>query len=151
MFLLLFLLWIVFNGKVTLEIILIGLFICAMLYLFCWKFLGYSPKTEINHLKKLPLFIKYVGILIKEIFMANIIVLKLILRKKKVKPVLYFFNTDFKTDAMRVLLSYSITLTPGTITVDLKGDRFAVHCLDESLCDGLSNSSFVDILKRIES
>lgn len=151
MFLLLFLLWIVFNGKVTLEIVLIGLFISASVYLFCWKFLGYRPKDDVRNIKKLPLFLKYVGILIKEIFVANISVLKIILSKKEVKPVLYFFNTDFKTDTMRVLLSYSITLTPGTITVDLKGDRFAVHCLDESLSKGLSNSSFIGILKKLES
>lgn len=39
----LFLLWVIFNGKVTLEIVLFGIVIAGAVYAFCCKFLDYSP------------------------------------------------------------------------------------------------------------
>ena len=55
-----------------------------------------------------------------------------------------------KTDTARVVLANSITLTPGTITVTLEGDEFVVHCLDKELADGIENSVFVALLRRME-
>ena len=52
-------LWIVLNGKVTVEIISFGLVIAAALYWFICKFMDYSPKKELWALKKLPLILQY--------------------------------------------------------------------------------------------
>ena len=53
MFVLLFALWILFNGKITLEICLFGLVISGAIYLFAIKLLDYDPKKELKALKKL--------------------------------------------------------------------------------------------------
>lgn len=150
MFLILFALWLIFNGKVTAEIVLIGLAVCGGIYLFCVKFLGYSPKKDLRYAKKSLLLIKYAGMLLAEIFKANMAVVKFILGTKKPKPVLVRFKVDLQSNAARVLLSQSITLTPGTITAELKEDEFTVHCLDESMAEGMEDSCFVRLLKRIE-
>ena len=86
-----------------------------------------------------------------EIHKANLTVVGFILSKKETKPVLVTFESKLKTDTANVLLSHSITLTPGTITVELKGNTFVVHCLDESLADGIDDSVFVRILKKFEA
>ncbi len=151
MFFILFILWIAFNARITLEIVLVGLAVSAAIYAFCWKFLGYSPNKEVSMVKKIPTFILYCGILLKEIFTANIIVLKLLITGKKVKPVMCHFKVNLKSDSMRVLLSYSITLTPGTITAELIDDEFIVHCLDESLVAGLVDGGFIKVLQKLES
>ena len=52
MFILLFVLWILFNGKITLEICLFGLGISAAVYWFAVKMLDYDPKAELRALKK---------------------------------------------------------------------------------------------------
>ena len=49
-----------------------------------------------------------------------------------------------------MILSNSITLTPGTITCQLEGDRYLVHCLDEAMVDGLDNGVFVERLSEME-
>lgn len=43
-----------------------------------------------------------------------------------------------------------ITLTPGTITCQLKGDHYLVHCLDAAMVDGLDNGVFVEKLSQME-
>lgn len=68
-----------------------------------------------------------------------------------VEPALIEFETHFKNDISRFLLANSITLTPGTITVAVKGDWFIVHCLDRTLAEGIESSVFVKLLEKIES
>ena len=48
------------------------------------------------------------------------------------------------------MLADSITLTPGTITCQLEGDRYLVHCLDAAMVDGLDNGVFVERLSQME-
>lgn len=151
MYIFLLLLWIVFNGKFTLEILWIGAVISAGIYFLCWKFFGYSPKREWQLFKKSLCILEYVVFLVWEILKANLTVVGFILSKKETKPVLVTFESKLKTDTANVLLSHSITLTPGTITVELKGKTFVVHCLDESLADGIDDSVFVRILKKFEA
>ncbi len=150
MYIVLLILWIAFNGKFTWEIFLLGAVLCGFIFMFCVKYLGYNVKTEIRLIKKLPLMFEYVLILIKEIFVANITVLKIMVSRKKVNPILYSFTADIKSSGARVILSHSITLTPGTITVELVDNIFVVHCLDEAMAEGMKDSKFIDILKRIE-
>ena len=49
------------------------------------------------------------------------------------------------------MLANSITLTPGTITVSVEGDKFLVHCLDKELAAGLEDSVFVELLEEMEA
>ena len=57
----------------------------------------------------------------------------------------------FSSPVASHLLANSITLTPGTITVSVDGNRFTVHCLDKSLAVGLADSAFVKMLHEFES
>lgn len=152
MYVLFFLLWIIFNGRVTAEIVIFGLVISAALYWFICRFMDYSPKREMRYLKKGGLLIQYLYHLVKEIVIANFATMKLICSSNKVvEPVLVEFDTHFKTDTSRFLLANSITLTPGTITVAINGDRFVVHCLDKTLAEGMDASIFVKLLEKIEA
>ena len=66
--------------------------------------------------------------------------------KEEVEPQLVSFHTKVKTEAGRVILANSITMTPGTITVDVRDDLFLVHCLDNSFADGIDDS---EMQKRV--
>ena len=48
------------------------------------------------------------------------------------------------------MLANSITLTPGTISVNVKGDVFTVHCLSTAFLDVSENSPFIIYIKRLE-
>ena len=151
MLILLFALWLVFNGKITLEIILFGIVLSVAVYLFCWRFLEYSPKCELLVLRLLPQGIGYFFVLIWEIVKANFATISLVVSPKyEVEPVLVTFHTDLKSDLAKTILANSITLTPGTITVELTEDEFKVHCLDKEMAEGLADSVFVQLLMKME-
>ena len=150
MYLLLVLFWIILNGKITVEIVVLGLLFALLIYGFAYKFLGLTWKREKKFWKYLIWGIQYIGILLREIIIANIAVLKIILSpKKKIHPVLVKFPAPLKSHLLQVILADSITLTPGTITVRLYEEKFEVHCLDESMAEGLNDSVFVKMLKKL--
>ena len=60
------------------------------------------------------------------------------------------FQVDLRSRAALVLLANSITLTPGTITVEAGEESFVVHALDASLAQGIEGSSFVKLLVQLE-
>lgn len=151
MFLLLLLLWIVFNGKFTIEILLFGIVISAAVCLFLCKFLGYSFKREFKLIRILPQIIAYIAVLVLEIFKANMAVLGFIFKgKDSIQPAFCHFKTPLRSRIARTVLANSITLTPGTITVSMHDDEYYVHCLDKSLADGITDSCFVQRLLTME-
>ena len=66
MFLFLLGLWILLNGRITLEVVLFGVAIAALVYLFCVKVLGYHPRQERRLLKRLGMYIVYTVVLVWE-------------------------------------------------------------------------------------
>jgi multicomponent Na+:H+ antiporter subunit E len=72
----------------------------------------------------------YYAWLIKEIILANLLVVKHIwLGNRTISPTLKTIKASQKTDIGKVIYANSITLTPGTVTVNLQGDQFMVHAL----------------------
>lgn len=152
MFVVFLLLWIVFNGRITVEILLIGTFLCAALFAFCCRFLGYSVKKDVRFVRLLPIAVQYVVILIAEILKANRQVLFFIITPRyQAEPQIVHFTSNLKSELARVVLANSITLTPGTITIGLEGSEFYVHCLDREFAEGMENSVFVKLLKKMEA
>lgn len=151
MLLLFFLVWVVFNGKLTLEIALFGIAVAGAVFAFVCRFMDYSLRKELCFYKKVPAFAVYLYYLVKEIIAANIVVSRMILtRKEQMEPVIVHVHTDLKSETARVILANSITLTPGTITVSMTDDDLLVHCLDKSLSEGMEDSIFVRLLKKME-
>lgn len=152
MFLLVLLLWIIFNGQLTTEIFVFGLIFASVIYAFACKFMHFSIKKDISYLKKTLYVIEYLIVLFIEIVKANICVGKMVLSSRyEVEPAVVTFKSNLKSETARVILANSITLTPGTITVRLQYDMFTVHCFDKSLAEGLNDSIFVKLLERLES
>lgn len=151
MLLLFFLAWIIFNGRVTVEIVLFGVVIAVLIFAFICRFMDYSISKELKFYKKAPLFCKYVWLLVKEIIKANISVCRMILTRKEImEPVIVKVHTNLRTEIARVILANSITLTPGTITVSVTERELLVHCLDKSLAEGMEDSVFVKLLEKME-
>ena len=108
MLVLLFLAWIIFNGRITLEIVIFGIVIAAAVFAFMCKFMDYSIKKELRLYKKVPEFLKYVFLLVKEIIKANMAVIKMILTRREVtEPTLVKVHTDLKSETAKVMLRFS--------------------------------------------
>lgn len=151
MYLLYFLLWVIFNGSFTPEIAVFGIVIAGILFAFTCKFMDYSIAREKGNIRKVFQFLIYVCLLVKEIILANKAVIHLIVtQKEEVAPKLVTFRSTLKTPAARAFLANAITLTPGTITVTLEDGEYTVHCLDESLAEGIEDTEFQKRLARME-
>ena len=151
MFICFFALWVVLNGKWTTEIGVFGLVFASLAYGFTWKYMGYSPKVDFALFMRIPSAVRYGVNLVVEIIKANLAVTKLILKPDYMpEPQLVQFDVDLKKNRHLVALANSITLTPGTITVDLHDNHFTVHALDASFVDGLDDGGFVQQLMEME-
>lgn len=151
MYLLYFILWVIFNGRITLEICLFGIVIAGAVFAFTCKFMDYSIEKEKHILKKSVQMLHYICVLVVEIVKANFAVIHLILsEKEEIEPALVSFEAKMKTTTGKAFLANAITLTPGTITVSLEDYRYLVHCLDESMAEGMDDSVFVDLLEKME-
>lgn len=146
-----FLVWVIFNGQITVEIAVFGLAVAAVVYAFTCKFLDWSPSKDLVLVKKAGLLFAYAGLLIWEVIKANMAMIRMTVAPDiEPDPVIVKIHTKLQSKTARVLLANSITLTPGTITVSLEGDELMVHCLDKSFSEGLEESSFERALLRLE-
>ena len=148
-----FTLWVIFNGRVTREILIAGVIISLLLDLFVKRVMKIrlAGATFWKFLKLLPDALIYAVVLIIEIIRANFTIIRLVLASHiQVEPCLVKFTTPLKTNAARVALANSITLTPGTITVSLEGNSLLVHALDKGIAEGLEGSIFERLLARME-
>ena len=144
MVILFFILWLVLNGRFSLELVLLGIPISLAVCAFVVKVLGYSLQTEKKLLRGLPWFLEYLLNLIVEIGKASFSVAALAFNPKAApEPVIVEFHSGLDSAIMNVILANSITLTPGTTTIFQKGDFFVVHCLRREYAQGLDESSFL--------
>lgn len=145
--------WTILSENKSLESLIIGILLCSIV-LFANKN-SYIGKTYKKRLIKFNMQIKYwmnyIWILLKEIVVANIHVAAIVLSPSiKISPEVATFTTKLKSDFYRTVLANSITLTPGTLTLEMIGDELTVHCLKKEYVDGLVNSKFEEILLKME-
>ena len=145
-----FLLWIILNGRVTTELVILGIVIAAVVFLFARYAFGYSLRLEYLIWRYLPWAVVYFLNLVLEIIKAAAQVASIIVNPgKHPDPVLVEFDSGFHTMFQNAILANSITLTPGTYTVEQEGNHFKIHCLVPSMGEGLDSSSFVKLLGRV--
>ena len=76
---------------------------------------------------------RFWALLIREITVSNVEVVRAILSPgPPIQPHFLRVRTRQPTDLGKVILANSITLTPGTVTVDVQGDELLVHALTEA-------------------
>lgn len=77
-----------------------------------------------------PQLLLYTGWLLVEIVKANMAVIARVLGPRHaIDPAVVRLRTRARTDLGKALFANSITLTPGTVTVDVDGDKVLVHAL----------------------
>jgi multicomponent Na+:H+ antiporter subunit E len=86
--------------------------------------------------------LRYLPWLIGRILKSGFHVSRLILHPAlPISPRLIRHETPLRSDAELVVLGNSITLTPGTITVEVAPGELVVHAIDEASCADLANGA----------
>lgn len=91
-------------------------------------------------------FAMYFPWLMKEIVKANWTVIRACVRADlDINPALVKVKTVCKSDLAKVTFANSITLTPGTVTIEVEGDKMLVHALYE---EGAQPEAFDEMDRR---
>jgi multicomponent Na+:H+ antiporter subunit E len=143
---LLFVFWFLLSGYF--EPLLLGLGLASViLTIFLTKRMKVIDHESYPlHLSsRFPAFLWYI---FREIIKANIDVIKLIVSTsgKSISPQLVEIPLPQKTDLGRAIYANAITLTPGTVSVELANDKIIVHALTKKVADDLSSG---DMAKAI--
>ncbi len=138
-------LWFILSGIFELKFIAYGVCTCLLISFICLNHLTINARKSDDEFFILnlnwPRLIVYFLWLFKEIINAALYVSKVVLfQRDKLHPHIIWFRADYNNPVARVLLANSITITPGTITVDISADGiFAVHALTDELAEGVAD------------
>ena len=147
LFVILLSLWLLMSGHYTFLIISLGVISC----LFC---VYLAKRANLIDNEGLPLFflprlLNYLLWLFKEIFNSNIGTAKAIITGN-INPEIFIVKSSQNTDVAKVTYANSITLTPGTVTIQINKDKFEVHALNSDFGNDVRSNVMDKKVKWLE-
>ena len=147
LFIVLFGFWLLMSGYYTPLILSLGVISCLLCVYLTIK--GKFLDNETLPIYFFPRLIQYTLWLIKEILISNITTAKVILSKSE-EPELFSVKASQKTNEGKVTYANSITLTPGTVTTQIKDNIFEVHALTKEFGDDVRSSDMDRMVTWLE-
>ena len=127
MFATLLLFWLMLMGRLTVDILVVGVLaslVIALLYPIGLSFfteLRVTPEAFVAGLR-------YFGYFFKELVKSNLRLAAIVLSPSlPIKPGIVKVRTRLKSRMGRLMLANSITLTPGTLTIEMDGEWLYIH------------------------
>ena len=152
-FLLLFGIWIIFSGQFDYFHLSLGLISCGIITAISSSFFfsnrSKSFGTRLGELMRLPGYSLW---LLWQIILSNVHILKMALTPGEIKeldPSLVRIKTNLKTDFGKYALANSITLTPGTITIEIDGDEMLIHSISKHTAKGVKDDTMERKVARV--
>ncbi|MBN2456528.1 MAG: Na+/H+ antiporter subunit E [Sedimentisphaerales bacterium] len=125
-----FALWLALISKLDWPELVCGGLVCLIISLFgagIYSKLGLPPLN----IKRLLFSLVYIIVLFWEIIKANFdVAYRVVHPKMPIKPGIVIIKTSLKSDIGKLILANSITLTPGTFTLDVIGDKLLIHWIN---------------------
>jgi multicomponent Na+:H+ antiporter subunit E len=155
LFVVLSLFWLLLSGRVGIQYFV---FMIASVSLVIWMnperpFRGLDPEmgggagTLLRALANLG---RYVLWLVWNMIKANLEVARIILHPKlPIDPQFVVFRTTLQRDMAKVVVANSITLTPGTVTVDLAGNEYLVHAIVPGSANAILSGELQNVVGRV--
>ena len=139
-FFLLMAFWLLISASADWQHIIVGVIFCSILTVL-WSNLTISAehKTAFS-IKQVFMLIHYFILLAVEIILANINVAMIVLNPRlPISPGMVIMRCDLERSLVRVLYVNSITLCPGTITVELEDNLLIVHAFTKEYAEELED------------
>lgn len=140
--------WLLLTWSLDVQEVIVGLVVSFAISIIFKRY--YKIKFNTKFVPGLfKFFFVYIPVFVWEMLKANFDVASRVLDSKvHVKPGFVKVKTSLKGDVAKLTLANSITLTPGTITVDMKDDELYVHWIEVAGTDENSKRTFYDRLER---
>lgn len=127
--------WVWLNGSLASDVLVVGLiasFVIAAIFngsLSAFSDLHPTPQA-------IGYSLLYVVFFFKELVKSNLSLARIVLTPGlPLTPGIVKVRTKLKSRMGRMLLANSITLTPGTLTVEMTGEWLYIHCVTVSSTD----------------
>lgn len=125
----LFFVWLLFTFSFDPFSLLLGVVFSATIAFFTYDiFIGEDEQISQGRFPKFHYFFIYVLVILFEILLGSFLVVYYVVTMK-INPKIVKIKTNLKSKFAQGLLANSITLTPGTVTVDLQDSELFVHWL----------------------
>jgi multicomponent Na+:H+ antiporter subunit E len=121
--------WVLWSGIYKPLLLWLGLFSCLLSVWLAQRMGFFRHPMSLRSLLRLPAHWWW---LLGEIIRSSVEVARVVLSPSlPISPTVVELTTTEATDAGKVILGNSITLSPGTVTIDVHQDRLLVHCLTQ--------------------
>jgi multicomponent Na+:H+ antiporter subunit E len=128
--------WLLWSGMYKPLMLTLGALSVALTILLAWRMRFF--KKHLFALRFSFGILRYWGWLFIEVVKSSIQVMRVVLRPTiEVAPVVVKIPRNQRSEFQTMMLGNSITLTPGTITLDVDEDTILVHALTEAGADDL--------------
>ncbi len=145
LFVILLISWVLWSGIYKPLLLGLGLFSTVLSVWLAQRMGFFRHPIPPRALLRLPAFWWW---LLQEVIKSSIEVARVVLTPSlPISPTMVEFETTESTEAGRVILGNSITLSPGTVTIDVDGDRLLVHCLTRAGAEDLQG---MEVQRRTE-
>lgn len=133
--LILFISWVLWSGIYKPLLIGLGVFSCLLSLWLAQRTGFFRHAMPPRSLFRLPALWWW---LLHEVIKSSLEVARVVLSPSlPIQPELVELTTSEETESGKVILGNSITLSPGTVTIDVHEDRLLVHCLTADSAAGL--------------
>jgi len=140
--------WLLWSGHYTTLILFFGGVSIALVVWLAHRMDVLDPESHPYHLSWRPAV--YLPWLVKEIILSNLHVARMVLTPSQIRPRIVRVPWTQKTDLGRVIHANSITITPGTISLDLRDGHILVHALTETTAEGVLSGEMDARVTRLE-
>jgi multicomponent Na+:H+ antiporter subunit E len=122
--------WLVISGSLAQHDLAIGLVVAMILGLWAERSL-WAGEPPMLGLRRLPPLLGYLAGLAGHIVRAAAHVARIVFDPRlPIEPTIISHRVALRQPLARLVFAQSVTLMPGTATVDVQGDTFLIHCLD---------------------
>ena len=134
--------WLLWSGTYKPLLLVLGLISCALTLYFARRIDAFDRDVFAFHLwPRLP---RYWGWLLKEIVKSSLDVARIVIHPKlPISPTVVEIDVAPPGPVGQAILGNAITLTPGSVTLDIHDGRLMAHCLTaegaQALVDGDMN------------
>ena len=124
--------WILFTGSVHWESIRVGAFFAFPVALLTYdSFIMESEAGWRSLVPRVHWGVAFLLVLLLEIFRSSFVLSWMIITGRH-RPRVVYFRTRLRTDIARAAVATSITVTPGTVTLEMDDDHLIVHWMNAS-------------------
>lgn len=129
--------WLLWSGLYKPLVVGLGAFSCVLSVYLAHRMGFFRHQAMVGLLPRLPGYWLW---LLREIVVSSLEVARLILTPSLlISPTVVVLKSEAQTEVGQVILGNSITLSPGTVTLDLHEGQLLIHCLTRESASELQN------------